>query len=194
MAFRAHYGALAEQALLGTLLANNRAYWRVSKFLAPEHFADPLHGRIYQAIGQRIRATQIADAVTLKTEFEKDGALAEVGGVAYFAQLLSAMVGSEAVWIYATFIRDRWQRHQPLNGTGSAHPTIPGIVHPPIGTPPRMRLHDIGATVLEVPPSAAIPGLAARIIQLWAELHEADGDMATDLAEMLLGMEIRRIP
>ena len=44
----------AEQALLGALLANNRAYERVSEFLAPEHFADPIHGRIYQAIVRRI--------------------------------------------------------------------------------------------------------------------------------------------
>ena len=29
----------AEQALLGALLANNKAYERVSEFLAPEHFA-----------------------------------------------------------------------------------------------------------------------------------------------------------
>ena len=40
----------AEQALLGALLANNKAYERVSEFLAPEHFADPVHGRIYHAI------------------------------------------------------------------------------------------------------------------------------------------------
>ena len=37
----------AEQALLGALLANNKAYERVSEFLAPHHFADPIHGRIY---------------------------------------------------------------------------------------------------------------------------------------------------
>ncbi len=36
----------AEQALLGALLANNKAYERVAEFLAPEHFADPVHGRI----------------------------------------------------------------------------------------------------------------------------------------------------
>ncbi|MDB5380661.1 MAG: replicative helicase, partial [Rhodospirillales bacterium] len=31
----------AEQALLGALLANNKAYERVSEFLAEHHFADP---------------------------------------------------------------------------------------------------------------------------------------------------------
>jgi replicative DNA helicase len=44
----------AEQALLGALLANNRAYERVSEFLMAEHFADAVHGRIYQAIARRI--------------------------------------------------------------------------------------------------------------------------------------------
>ena len=47
----------AEQALLGALLANNRAYERVSEFLAPVHFADSIHGRIFQAIARRIEAT-----------------------------------------------------------------------------------------------------------------------------------------
>ena len=46
----------AEQALLGALLANNKAYERVSEFLAPEHFADAIHGRIYQAIVRRVES------------------------------------------------------------------------------------------------------------------------------------------
>ena len=73
----------AEQALLGALLANNKAYERVSEFLAAEHFADPIHGRIYQAIARRVEAGQLADAVTLKAEFEHAGILEEVGGTAY---------------------------------------------------------------------------------------------------------------
>ena len=46
----------AEQALLGALLANNKAYERVAEFLAPEHFADSINGRIFQAIARRIEA------------------------------------------------------------------------------------------------------------------------------------------
>ena len=70
----------AEQALLGALFANNKAYERVSEFLAPEHFIDPINGRIYQAIARRIEAGQLADPVTLKAEFEHSGILEEVGG------------------------------------------------------------------------------------------------------------------
>ena len=105
----------AEQALLGALLANNRAYERVSEFLAPEHFADPIHGRIYQAIVRRIEAGQLADAVTLKAEFEHSGVLEEVGGTAYLAQLLTAMVGIINASEYGRAIHDAWLRRQLID-------------------------------------------------------------------------------
>ena len=105
----------AEQALLGALLANNRAYERISEFLAPEHFADPIHGRIYQAIVRRIEAGQLADAVTLKAEFEHSGILEEVGGTAYLAQLLTAMVGIINASEYGRTIHDAWLRRQLID-------------------------------------------------------------------------------
>ncbi len=105
----------AEQALLGALLANNRAYERVSEFLAPEHFADPIHGRIFQSITRRVEAGQLADAVTLKAEFEHSGILEEVGGTAYLAQLLTAMVGIINAGEYGRAIHDAWLRRQLID-------------------------------------------------------------------------------
>ncbi|MCB5944825.1 replicative DNA helicase [Acidocella sp. KAb 2-4] len=105
----------AEQALLGALLANNKAYERVSEFLAPEHFADPVHARIYTAIQRRCEAGQIADPVTLRAEFEHSGMLDEVGGTAYLAQLLSAMVGIINAGDYGRVIRDAWLRRQLID-------------------------------------------------------------------------------
>ena len=105
----------AEMALLGALLANNKAYERVSEFLASEHFADPVNGRIYASIQRRIEAGQLADAVTLRAEFEHSGQLDEVGGPAYLAQLLSAMVGIINAGEYAKVIHDAWLRRQLID-------------------------------------------------------------------------------
>jgi replicative DNA helicase len=102
----------AEQALLGALLANNKAFERVGEYLAPDHFADPVHGRIFQAIKRRVEAGQLADAVTLRAEFEHSGLLDEVGGPAYLAQLLSAMVGVINAGEYGQVIYDAWLRRQ----------------------------------------------------------------------------------
>jgi replicative DNA helicase len=105
----------AEQALLGALLANNRAYERVSDFLAAEHFADPINGRIFQAIARRIDQNQIADPITLRSEFEHSGILDEVGGTAYLAQLLTAMVGIINASDYGRVIYDSWVRRQLID-------------------------------------------------------------------------------
>jgi replicative DNA helicase len=105
----------AEQALLGALLANNKAYERVSDFLLADHFADPIHGRIYAAIARRVEAGQLADAVMLKAEFEHSGVLEEVGGTAYLAQLLSAMVGIINAGEYGRAIYDAWMRRQLID-------------------------------------------------------------------------------
>src|SRR5487761_508964 len=124
----------AEQALLGALLANNKAYERVSEFLIPEYFADPLHGRIFQAIARRIEAGQLADAITLKAEFEHSDVLDEVGGTAYLGQLLTAMVGIINAGEYGRAVHDAWLRRQLIdvgetvvNNAFGAEPELDGI-------------------------------------------------------------------
>jgi replicative DNA helicase len=106
---------VAEQALLGALLANNKAYERVSDFLRPEHFADPIHARVYEAIARRCDAGQLADVVTLRMEFENAGVLDDVGGPGCLAQLLSAMVGIINAGEYGQVIRDCWLRRQLID-------------------------------------------------------------------------------
>jgi replicative DNA helicase len=105
----------AEQALLGALLANNKAYDRISDFLAPQHFADPINGRIYQSIVRRLEASQVADPITLRAEFEHAGILDEVGGTAYLAQLVTAMVGIINAADYGRVIYDAWVRRQLID-------------------------------------------------------------------------------
>lgn len=105
----------AEQALLGAIFANNKAYHQVAGFLAPEHFADPIHGRIYQSIGRRVEAGQLADAVVLKAEFEHSGILDDVGGTTYLAQLLVSMVGILTASEYGVAVHDCYLRRQLIN-------------------------------------------------------------------------------
>src|SRR5215469_5665361 len=57
----------AEQALLGAILVNNEAFYRVSDFLEPAHFFEPIHQKIYQLSRDLIRAGKLATPVTLKT-------------------------------------------------------------------------------------------------------------------------------
>ena len=102
----------AEQALLGAMLINNAAYHRVAEFLLQEHFGNAVHGRIYAAIGKLIERGLIADPVTLKNLFDQDGALAEIGGAQYLAQLVNAAVTIINAEHYGRTIHDLYLRRE----------------------------------------------------------------------------------
>ncbi|NIX77660.1 replicative DNA helicase [Microvirga terricola] len=57
----------AEQALLGAILVNNDAYYRVSDFLEAAHFFEDLHRRIFEVATSLIKAGKVATPITMKT-------------------------------------------------------------------------------------------------------------------------------
>jgi replicative DNA helicase len=87
----------AEAALLGALMIDNRIAEDVQLKLRPEHFYEPLHGRIYEALMKLLERDMVANPVTMKPMLEQDPALKELGGVAYLAQLTgngAALIGA----------------------------------------------------------------------------------------------------
>ncbi len=77
----------AEQALLGAILVNNEAYYRVSDFLEPTHFFEPIHQKVFQLSRDLIRAGKIATPITLKTFLDGN---VDIGGMTlsqYLARL-----------------------------------------------------------------------------------------------------------
>ena len=76
----------AEQALLGAILVNNEAFYRVSDFLGPEHFYEPVHREIYEIAGKIIRAGKAATPITVKT-YLPDQLTAELTLPQYLARL-----------------------------------------------------------------------------------------------------------
>jgi replicative DNA helicase len=77
----------AEQALLGAMLVNNEAFYRVSDFLEPGHFFEPLHQKLYELASSLIRAGKIATPVTMKTFLPADLDVAGLTGSQYLARL-----------------------------------------------------------------------------------------------------------
>jgi replicative DNA helicase len=102
----------AEQSVLGGLMRNAKSLQQIIGFLQPEHFADPVHGRIYAEQRRRILDGGLGDALTLKTWFETDPGSHEVGGTAYLTQLIVAWVGVGTTEPYARAIHDAWIRRQ----------------------------------------------------------------------------------
>ena len=87
----------AEAALLGAIMIDNRIAEDVQLKLRAEHFFEPGHGRIYDAIMTLSARSMVANPLTLKPMFGADEAMKALGGPAYLAQLTgsgAALIGA----------------------------------------------------------------------------------------------------
>lgn len=96
----------AEQALLGALLYDNAAFERLGDNLQPQHFYEPFHQRLFQAISVNIRKGQLAEPILLAEQFNRDPAFEELGGVRYLADLVDRAPPAANAPDYASAVYD----------------------------------------------------------------------------------------
>jgi len=106
------YDIDVEQALLGAILIDNYSLERVSTTLKAEHFYDPLHQRLYEAIERMWAKGHAVTPLTLKVLMEQDAGLAEVGGQAYLVSLARAAPALPNVKDYARILADFAMRRE----------------------------------------------------------------------------------
>jgi replicative DNA helicase len=82
----------AEQALLGAILVNNDAFYRVSDFLKSGHFYEPLHRKIFDVSAELIRMGKMANPVTIKTFLPADEKVGDMTVAHYLARLAAEAV------------------------------------------------------------------------------------------------------
>jgi replicative DNA helicase len=87
------YNLEAEAAFLGAVLIDNSILEELSVGIAPEHFFEPLHQRIFDRIKAVIGRNATASPVTLRPHFEDDEALKELEGPRYLAKLTANGAG-----------------------------------------------------------------------------------------------------
>ena len=101
------YDIDVEQALLGAMLVDNQAIERASAILRPEHFYDPLHGRLYEVmLAQFEKGGMVITPLTLHAAMKADPGLVEVGGHGYLAGLAQAAPALPNVRDYAQILHD----------------------------------------------------------------------------------------
>ncbi|MBS0219156.1 MAG: replicative DNA helicase [Proteobacteria bacterium] len=101
----------AEQSILGSLLMNNALHARISEFLEPVHFANQLHGKIFDTIGRLVNAGQLASVVSLRTYLDSDEAM-KAAGPAMLADLATASMHAIDAVQLAKLVRDLALRRQ----------------------------------------------------------------------------------
>ena len=124
----------AEQALLGAVLVNNEAYFRVSDFLEPAHFQEEIHRRIFEVAASLIKAGKVATPITLKT-FLGDHDLGGITISQYLARLAAEATTVINAEDYGRTIHDLAVRRELI----SIGEDIVNVAYDePVDTPPRV--------------------------------------------------------
>lgn len=111
----------AEQAVIGTLLYDAQVADDLDGLLDADHYYDPVHGRIHDAIVSRIRAGRKADAIAMKTALANDPAMESLGGAEkYLATLLESAADSITAIEYARIVRDMSARREIIRVASEA--------------------------------------------------------------------------
>jgi len=128
----------AEQALLGAILVNNDAYYRVSDFLESGHFFEELHKRVFEVATTLIKSGKLATPITLKT-YLGDG---DLGGVTMYQYLVrlageaTTVINAEA---YGRTIYDLAIRRQLIT---IGEEMVNGAYDAPVEASPRDQIEE----------------------------------------------------
>lgn len=150
----------AEQALLGSMLINAGAADAVRGFLEVDHFFEPGHGRLYDAILKLTDAGQTADPITLKPYFEHDEALKEMGGAKYLARLATSAVTLLHSQDYGRTIADLAMRREIIQ---VAEEAVSTAFDAPIDMPAEDQLEDLSGA-LDAIAEAATKEVGGRMV------------------------------
>lgn len=130
---------VAEQQLLGAVMQDNAVFDLVSDLLAPEHFIDPLHGKIFEICGKRITKGHLASAVAMGAILADDDGLKQLGGAGYLIRMAGSALSSRMARDYAKMIVEQAVRRRlnqaaqtaiaDLSSGGEAADVKMGLLH-----------------------------------------------------------------
>jgi replicative DNA helicase len=199
-AFRsAPHNIEAEQALLGAILVNNEAFYRVSDFLEPQHFYEPIHQKIYEITRDLVRAGKVATPITLKTFL--DGS-ADLGGITVSQYL--ARLAAEATTIinaedYGHTVYDLFIRRQLIL---VGEDMVNHAYDAPVDFAPRAQIEEAERRLYELAETGRYDGGFQRFatsltsaIDMAAKAYQRDGKLSglatglDDLDRMMGGLQ-----
>jgi replicative DNA helicase len=97
----------AERAVLGAILINNNAFYRIIGTIDTEDFFKDAHRTIFGTMRRMAERSQDIEPLTLKEELAKYAQLEQVGGVAYVTSLMDVVPDVANVERYAAIVKEK---------------------------------------------------------------------------------------
>lgn len=96
----------AERSVMGSILIDEEAIYKVADFLQPRHFYDPKHKDIFSVMVELFVSNKALDLLTLTSSLKKKKMLKKVGGVSYITEIVESVPTSSHVEEYARIIKE----------------------------------------------------------------------------------------
>ena len=97
----------AERAVLGSILINNNAFYRVVGLVETEDFFKDAHRSIFATMRRLAEQSREIDLLTLKDELAKRAQLDHVGGSGYISSLIDGIPDVANVERYARIVKEK---------------------------------------------------------------------------------------
>lgn len=107
-----------ECCVIGSVLLDHNAFYRMESRFVPENFYAPAHQEIVSVVRQQLAAGRIPDGHHLREHFEQSGQLSAIGGGAYLEELLESAEVGPAVEQYAHMLESLAARRSVLAAAG----------------------------------------------------------------------------
>jgi replicative DNA helicase len=199
-AFRsAPHNIEAEQALLGAILVNNEAFYRVSDFLEPRHFFEPIHQRIFELAGSLVRQGKLATPVTLKTFLPADFDIAGLSLNQYLARLAAEATTIINAEDYGRTVYDLSIRRELI---AIGEEMVNAAYDAPVDATPASHIEDAERKLYEIAETGRYDGGFQRFAQalttavdMAARAYQRDGSLSglatglTDLDSRMGGLQ-----
>ncbi len=108
----------AEEAVLGALMIDPEAIFKVLPFLKADDFYLQKHRWVYESVIRVHERREPVDFITLTTELDQQDHLEAVGGGAYISQLISAVPSAISVESYGRLVEQTAVRRRLLGAAG----------------------------------------------------------------------------
>ncbi|MBT3070047.1 replicative DNA helicase [Rhodomicrobium sp. Az07] len=189
----------AEQALLGAVLINNESFDRVSGFLEPNHFFEPLHGRLFEIMGKLIQAGKHASPITLKTFFDNEPPIGEITVPQYLGRLAAAATTIINAQAYGRTIYDLAVRRELIL---IGEDMVNVAYDSPIEQPPERQIEEAEQRLYDLADKGkygsgfmSFGDATIEAVEMAARAYERDGGLSglssglTDLDRMMGGLQ-----
>lgn len=188
-----------EQALLGAILVNNEAFYRISDFLLPAHFFEPIHQKIFELTSSLVRSGKTATPVTLKTFLPADLDIAGLTGSQYLARLAAEATTVINAQDYGRIIYDLATRRSLIL---IGEELVNTAYDSPVDLPPQEQIEEAERRLYEIAETGRYDGgfqgfaqALTNAVDMAAKAYQRDGKLSGiatglhDLDRMMGGLQ-----